>query len=269
MAIWRLLELEKFNAFSNMAVDEAILQAVIVGKALNTLRLYRWWPSAVSIGRFQAVRREVNLGACATSGVDVVRRISGGGAVYHDSEGEVTYSVVVKKTDLGTSDVAEAYRSICNGVIEAAWDLGVDAEYSRGDVRQCPNVTIADRKVSGSAQAHRKGVILQHGTLLLDVDLKRMFTFLKVPWTDRRMDIISVAERRITSVAGEKGGSLPENLVHRALLKGFEKALDAEFSEGKLSDYELDLCKKLERDKYRTRMWTYEGKTPPVQGSSA
>ncbi len=264
MVVWRLLGPEKRDAFFNMAVDEAILQAVIEEKAPNTLRLYRWSPSAVSIGRFQNVHNEVNLEACETHGVDVVRRVSGGGAVYHDFEDEVTYSVAVKKVDLGTDDVAEAYRRICDGLIEAARNLSVNAEYNEGNVKQCPNITVRDRKVSGSAQAHKKGVILQHGTLLLNVDLKRMFTFLKVPWADACVDLMSIAGRKITSVAEETGRNVPVDLAYRALIEGFENALGVEFAKGKLSKYELDVAERLERERYSKRMWNLEGKTQLV-----
>ena len=78
----------------NMAVDEAILRCRAANSVPNTLRFYRWKPSAVSIGRFQKLENEVNLKNCAKLGVDTVRRISGGGTVFHDSEGEVTYSVI-------------------------------------------------------------------------------------------------------------------------------------------------------------------------------
>ena len=91
MDTWRLLSLETNNAFMNMAIDEAILTARIDGKVPNTLRFYRWQPSAVSIGKNQIPDVELYLDACKQQGVDVVRRISGGGTVYHDFEGEVTY----------------------------------------------------------------------------------------------------------------------------------------------------------------------------------
>jgi lipoate-protein ligase A len=261
MVVWRLLEPETHNAFFNMAVDEAVLQAVIEEKASNTLRLYRWSPSAVTIGRFQSIQSEVNLEACETHGVDVVRRISGGGAVYHDSEDEVTYSVVVKKADLGTDDIAEAYRRICDGLIGAARNLGVDAEYNEGNIKQCPNIAVKERKVSGSAQAHKKGVILQHGTLLLNVELNEMFTFLKVPWADACVDLISIAGRKITSVAEETGRNVSGDLAYRALIEGFEEALCVKFVKGILSARELDLARRLEREKYSTRLWNFEGRT--------
>src|SRR5574342_157224 len=105
MDTWRLLPLQTNNAFMNMAIDEAILNSRVAGEVPNTLRFYRWQPSAVSIGKNQNPENEVFLDNCKNLGVDVVRRISGGGTVYHDYEGEVTYSVIAKTTDMGTSDI--------------------------------------------------------------------------------------------------------------------------------------------------------------------
>ena len=262
--MWRLLKHGADDAFFNMAVDEAALQARIKGKALNTLRLYRWRPSAVSTGRFQRVEDTVNLDACRAHGVDVVRRVSGGGAVYHDSENELTYSVIVRQEDLGTSDVAEAYRRICNGLIETVRRLGVDAEYSEGTVKQCPNITVKNRKISGSAQAHKKGVILQHCTILLEADLEKMFTLLKVPWADACVDLVSIAKRKITSVAGESGRAVPVDSAYQAAVKGFKKALNIELVEMELSKHESALAKRLDEEKFSTLEWNFEGKTRPL-----
>jgi lipoate-protein ligase A len=243
-----------------MAIDEAILRARIDGKVQNTLRLYRWLPSAVSIGRFQSVEREVNLENCRLHGVDVVRRISGGGAVYHDSHDEITYSVVVKQSNLMTSDIAEGYRKICDGLIEAAGIIGVKAEYSKGKARQCPNVTIGGRKISGSSQAHKKGVILQHGTFLLNVDLKKMFMFLKAPRKSACVDLARVTDTRITSFAQEIGRRITAEQACRALIDGFEQALCIRLSKGHLTDYELELAKRSQRDKFAHDEWNLKGK---------
>jgi len=261
MSSWRLLRQKTHNAFANMAIDEAILRARIEEKVPNTLRLYRWAPSAVSIGRFQNINNEVQLENCRTYGVNVVRRISGGGAVYHDSEDEITYSVIVKHENLGTSDVAEAYNQVCNGLIEAAHILGVNAEYNEGSVKQCPNIAVKERKISGSAQAHKRGVILQHGTFLVSVDLEKMFRFLKVPKKDACIDYVSIARRKITSVADELGKQVKVDQVHEALIRGFEKALSIKLKEGSLTPNELELAQKLEKEKFATREWNLEGKT--------
>ena len=92
MTTWRLLKLKVNDAFANMAIDEAIVNARVEGLVSNTIRFYQWEPSAISIGRFQDVFNEVQVETCRRLGVDIVRRISGGGTVYHDVEGEITYS---------------------------------------------------------------------------------------------------------------------------------------------------------------------------------
>ncbi|MEM3004871.1 MAG: lipoate--protein ligase family protein, partial [Candidatus Bathyarchaeia archaeon] len=108
---WRLLVLKRDSAAVNMAIDEAILTCRSRGEVQNTLRFYMWEPSAVSIGFFQSLQAEVDLDACKREKVDVVRRITGGGAVFHDSEGEVTYSLVVGEEDgIVPKDITQSYR---------------------------------------------------------------------------------------------------------------------------------------------------------------
>lgn len=260
MDVWRFLKLEVKDAFTNMAVDEAVLSARISGMVPNTLRFYRWKPSAVSVGRFQDVFNEVYVENCRKHGVDIVRRITGGGAVYHDHVGEITYSVTVKESDLGFVDVTSTYNMICKGLIEAAKILGITADFNPGDPKKCPNVTINRRKISGSAQSHRKGVLLQHGTFLLDTNLEKMFTFLRVPWAKTCMEVIPVAEKRLTSVKRELGTSISIKEAHHALVRGFQKTFNVQPVEGKLTSYEQKLAEKLRKEKFATDRWNFEGK---------
>ena len=261
MTVWRLLKLETNDAFANMAIDEAIVIARIEGLVPNTLRFYRWNPSAVSIGRFQNVFNKVDVENCRSHGVDIVRRITGGGTVYHDFKGEITYSVIVKEKDLGTQDVVVAYNTICNGLIEAAKILGVNANFNPGDPRNCPNIAIDGKKISGGAQFHKGGVLLQHGTFLLDVDLTEMFTFLRVPWAKTITDVVCVAKERITSIKHELASNISVEEAYQALIKGFQKAFDIEFNEEEnLTIYERKLAEKLRREKYITEKWNLEGK---------
>lgn len=261
MTAWRLSKLETNDAFANMAIDEAIVTARIEGLVPNTLRFYRWNPSTVSIGRFQKVFNEVHVENCRSHGVDIVRRITGGGTVYHDFEGEITYSVVVKEEDLGTQDVVVAYNTISNGLIEAAKILGVNANFNPGDPRNCPNIAIDGKKISGSAQFHKGRVLLQHGTLLLDIDLTKMFTFLKVPWAKTITDVICVAKERITSIKHELASNISVEEAYQALIKGFQKAFDIKINEEEtLTTYEQKLAEKLRKEKYTTEKWNLEGK---------
>jgi lipoate-protein ligase A len=266
MNAWRLLELETNNAFMNMAVDEAILQARIAAKVPNTLRFFRWHPSAVSIGRFQKVEKEVLVENCKKNGVAVVRRISGGGAVYHDYDREITYGVTIATEDLGTGDIFAAYNLICNGLIEAIRTLGIRADFNPGDPKNCPNVSVNGRKISGSAQSHKSGVLLQHGTLLIGVDLKKMFTFLNVPWARTCMEVVNVAEKRITSVTQELGSGISMKEAYEALVKGFGKSLEISLKKGKLTSYEQKLAEKLCKEKYSTDEWNFNGKAASTFG---
>jgi lipoate-protein ligase A len=259
MSDWRLLKLEIKRAFMNMAIDEAVLKARIAGMAPNTLRFYRWKPSAVSIGRFQRVSEEVHVENCRRHGVDIVRRITGGGAVYHDYEGEITYSVVMSEEGVGSKDVVSAYNMICRGLIEAAKILGVDADFDPGNPKHCPNITIDRRKFSGSAQSRRKGVLLQHGTFLVQTDLEKMFTFLMVPWAKSLEDVLRVARKRLTSIEQERQSTVSNKEVYEALARGFQRALKTKLIEENLTDYEVSLAEELYREKYATDDWNFEG----------
>jgi len=243
-----------------MAVDEAILRARIEGIVPNTIRFYQWKPSAVSIGRFQDFFQEAHVENCKKHGVDVVRRISGGGAVYHECDGEITYSVVVSEKDLGSEDVVGGYHLICSGLVEAAKTLGVRADFNLGDLKHCPNVTIRGRKISGSAQSRKRGVLLQHGSFLLDIDLEKMFTFLRVPWAQTLTDVLNIARKRLTSIKQELGSAVSTDKACQALVTGFQRALNIKLTEGELTGYEQSLAEKLRREKFATDNWNLKGK---------
>ncbi len=262
MQNWRLLKPQTADAYTNMAIDEAIMKARIKKRIPNTLRFYRWKPSAVSIGRFQTLANEVHVENCKEHGVDIVRRITGGGTVYHDSDGEITYSVVTKTKDLGCNDLdmLSAYRKICSGLNEAVKILGAEAKYCPPDPKRCPNLTIGGRKISGNAQSSKKGVLLQHGTFLLDIDHRKMFTFLKVPWAKTLSDVITVSKKKLTSARQELDSQFTTKECYQALIRGFEKALKMHLVEEQLIDYEQKLAERLRREKFLTDDWIFLGK---------
>jgi len=256
---WRLLKLGVNDAFTNMAIDEAVATARIDDAVPNTLRFYGWNPSAVSVGRFQDVLDVVQVENCRRHGIDIVRRISGGGTVYHDSQGEITYSIAVKEKDFGTTDVVYAYNRICNGLIEAARNLGVTADFSPGDPRNCPNLTVVGKKISGSAQYHKGGVLLQHGTFLLDVDLEKMFSYLRVPWAKTLSSVVCVAKDRITSIKNELNHSVTAHEACEALIQGFQKTLGMELVEAPLTEQEQQHASRLGKEKYSQNGWNLRG----------
>lgn len=260
MDTWRLLPLETNSAFMNMAIDEAILNARAAGQVLNTLRFYRWKPSSVSIGKNQNPENEVYLDACKKLGIDVVRRISGGGAVYHDFEGEVTYSVVAKTSDLGTADITTAYYKIYEAITDGLRLLGVPADFSGGDAKNCPNLTVNGKKISGSSQTITRGVVLQHGTILGSLDLPKMFKLLKLK--DITCSVAAdIGKRKITSIQNELDHKINPNTISNALIQGFKAILKIQLESSELSETENETADTLCKEKYGSKEWNFSGKT--------
>ena len=259
MDTWRLIPLVTHNAAMNMAIDEAILTARTTNQVPNTLRLYRWQPSAVSIGKNQNPTVELYVDNCRKMGVDIVRRISGGGTVFHSAGGEVTYSVIAQTANIGNT-IPATYQRIYVAVTDALRLLGIPADYNTGDVKNCPNLTVEGKKISGSAQVLRKGVVLQHGTLLLDVDFAEMFQLLRVPWANSCMHVAAVAKRKITSVREVLGHAVSPETASNALIAGFKNAFCIQLAVGELSAYESELAERLYKEKYAVDSWNFDGK---------
>ncbi len=240
------------DAYTNMAVDEALSYARGEGKAPNTLRFYRWNPSAVTLGYFQSVEDEVDLEACKKFGIDVNRRISGGGAVLNSSYGEITYSIVAPEDDPRISrDVTESYRYLCHGIVEGLALLGVEAQF-----KPINDIIVGGRKISGNAQIRRYGAVLHHGTILVDFDAREMFSVLKISEEKISDKMIEQAEERVTTIRRELGRDASFGEVRDAMEEGFAKALGVELAPGELSGYEQELVKKF-REKYASREWIF------------
>jgi lipoate-protein ligase A len=253
METWRLLLTDSKDSFTNMAIDEAVLQLVAQGKSENTIRFYSWLPPAVSIGYFQSIEEEVDLESCKRNKVDVVRRITGGGAVFHDYEGEITYSVVVpEEHEKIPKAILDSYAVLCKGLVEGFKIIGLSAEF-----KPINDIVVNGKKISGSAHTRKLNTILQHGTILCEVNPKLMFSLLKVTDEKIRDKLIKSAEERVTSIKKELG-KVDKNKVIDAMIKGFESALGIELEEGFLSKEELELASKLRNEKYGTKEWNFK-----------
>jgi len=253
---WRWVRTGFNDAFTNMAIDEAILVSRIGGAVPNTIRFYRWNPSAVSLGFSQQVEREVGLEACKRLGVDVVRRPTGGGSVYHDSDGELTYSIVAS-LDAISSDVISSYQYLCDGIVIACKHLGLNAQMSFNDrARQCPNVTVNGKKISGSAQIRRRSALLQHGTMLVDSNLETMTRVLKMGRPTAGMSLKKL-QSKVTTLTRILGRPVSFGEVEDSLKLGFEKTLNVKLSEQALSSLELRQASELRLRKYSTYEWNF------------
>ncbi|TFF85165.1 lipoate--protein ligase family protein [Candidatus Heimdallarchaeota archaeon] len=221
---WRLLYSEDiFDCYQNMAIDKAIMDAVAKDEAPNTVRFYRWQPSAVSIGYFQSMKEVINIPACDDLGINYVRRITGGGAVYHDYEGELTYSIISKdKDEKLPKEIVAIYEKVCGAIIKGLSYLGINAEF-----KPINDITLVSnkKKISGSALTRKKGVILQHGTILRKVNVEQMFNVLIVPDEKFKAKMISSAKDRVSSLEIELGEAPSFEQLRKEMTKGFEEQL--------------------------------------------
>lgn len=254
---WRLIWVnEAADCYTNMAIDEAILNAVANDEVPSTLRFYRWNPSAVSIGYFQSMKKVVHIDNCQKKGIDYIRRITGGGAVYHDFEGELTYSLVTKESNPKIPrDIVKSYQTICAGLLNGLAKLGVQAEFQPiNDIILQEN----GKKISGNAQTRRKGVVLQHGTIIRKVDVEKMFSALIVPDEKVRAKLISSAKDRVSSLAQVLGAPPSFEEIQKSLTEGIELALNISTVLSELTKKELADAKNIAETKFKTKEWLFK-----------
>ena len=234
MTAWRLVDSGVIAPARSAAVDEAILIARGGGAVPNTLHLYQRSRPTVSLGHFEKVADRVDLTAAERYGVALVRRMSGGSAIYSGPD-QLTYAVAVGQGDVPESP-QETFSLLCRGVICALDHLGLEASF-----KPVNDVLVRGRKISGSAQVRRHGAVLQHGTLLVRNDYERMFAVLRA---SKR------TAEQMTSLAEELADVPPMDVIKRAVVDGFSGALNAGIVEGELSGSERKSADELVRTRY-------------------
>ncbi|MCC7568674.1 MAG: lipoate--protein ligase family protein [Candidatus Methanofastidiosa archaeon] len=233
-----------------MALDEALLEARAAGEVGDVARIFRFVPSAVTIGRFQCATCEVDIDACAARGIDVTRRCTGGGAVFHDSEGEMTFSVVFSASD-ATRTMAEAFAAVCVPLAEALSTLGAAVSYQPLNDMVC-NM----RKISGSAQARRGDAVLIHGTVMHATRTDLLASLLTVSRTKLDGKGVPSVQKRVTTLE-EQGVHATPDTLSAALIRGIEAA----FGPLTPSDIPAVVLKRadvLVREKYSATAYVFE-----------
>jgi lipoate-protein ligase A len=250
---WRIIDDPPQRGSLNMAADFAILKSLSRGGCPPTLRLYRWEPPAVTIGYFQVIEDELNEGECVKDGVPVIRRITGGGAVFH--EHEITYSLCIPVNHpLAYGTVLDSYRRICEPVIRALRFFGLNAAY-----HPVNDIMVDDRKISGSAQTRRNGVLLQHGTVLTALNTQKMFRYLKVPKEKTEGRVAPEPASRVVSLH-EYMGDRSESASFREefttqLRESFSLLYGIDFTAGRLSQEEGDTADSVEESVFSNPAW--------------
>ncbi|MGX0516352.1 lipoate--protein ligase family protein [Staphylococcus hominis] len=271
---WNFINTGSHDPYYNMAMDEALLNFVSRGEIDPVVRFYTWNPATLSVGYFQRLKKEIDIDKVKEKGFGLVRRQTGGRGVLHDKE--LTYSVIIPESHPNMpSTITEAYRVISEGLLEGFKLLGFDAYFAiprskeeREKLKQPRSAVCFDapswyelvvegRKIAGSAQTRQKGVILQHGSLLQDVDVDELFDMfifkndrlkekMKKAFVDKAVAINDISDRHISIEEMEK-----------AFEEGFKKGLNIEFKPLSLTENQLAEVKVLE-EKYRSEEWLYK-----------
>lgn len=263
---WRFIGSGYADAYTNMAIDEAIMTAHQEKLVPPTLRLYRWNPPGVSIGYFQRIDDAVNIDACKSLGVDIVRRLTGGRAVLH--EHELTYSVVIAEDYPGMpQSVVESFKFICIGIMKGLKVLGVDIDLKSGksrapllnsaacfDSASMYEVLWQGKKLVGSAQVRKNGVILQHGSILIDIDVQKQINVINSN-NKLKLNLKHVFENRVTTLKECTGRQLKVTEIEQAIFNGFEQAFEIVGEPGELISRESDLINSNFLSKYKSIEW--------------
>jgi lipoate-protein ligase A len=268
-AKWRLVISEPADGPWNMAVDEAMLQAGVEGLIPPTLRFYAWQPPAVSLGFFQPLDEGISRSEIARRGFGLVRRPSGGRAILHNDE--LTYSVVVPEGAIKEGrSVMGSYRTLSRGIEAGLGLLGVGAEFAerkspeRMRAQGLPTVcfakaakcdmTVAGRKIVGSAQTRRRGVIMQHGSVPITMDPQEHLAVM--PGGGEGAENHERLRQSACGVAEALGRVVSFEELAQALAEGFRQNLGIELTPGELTDWELAQAHDLREHKYATEAWT-------------
>ncbi|MCG2388970.1 lipoate--protein ligase family protein [Staphylococcus epidermidis] len=271
--IWNFINTGSKNPYYNMAMDEALLNFVSRGEIDPVIRFYTWNPATLSIGYFQRLQKEIDIDKVKEKGYGLVRRQTGGRGVLHDKE--LTYSVIVPESHPNMpSTVTEAYKIISQGLLKGFKNLGFETYFAiprskeeRDKLKQprssvcfdAPSwyeLVVEGRKIAGSAQTRQKGVILQHGSILQDIDIDDLFDMfifknerlkakMKENFVQKAVAINDISNQHITL-----------NEMENAFKSGFKKGLNIDFKPLELTEKQKEEVQELE-EKYRSEAWMY------------
>ena len=259
MRFIRIITHEANDAFFNMAVDEAISEAVRQELSPPTLRLYRWSRPSLSIGHFQKIS-DVNTDHCGRMGYPVVRRLTGGRAILHNEELTYSFSALTGSGPFGTS-LRENYSVISNAILLGLQTCGIKADISferkRNPGQRDPacfravsygEITINGKKVIGSAQKRYNNGFMQHGSILLGFNAEELRNVLTHGNENDYSDIASI---------GDHSKDISFDNLALSIKKGFEDSLKIKLISDTPTKFELELAKQLEKNKYSARDWNF------------
>ena len=246
---WRLIPEKPLSPTMNVALDEVLTERVSNGDRAPTLRFWRWSEPAIIIGRTQSVTNEVDQVAAAEMGVQIVRRMTGGGAMFLQPHGAITYSLYLPETAVQGLSIRQSYEVCESWIISGLRAIGVDAHHV-----PINDIACSEGKIGGAAQARRFGVVLHHTTIAYDMDPGTMVKVLRIGREKLKDKGTQSAAKRVSPLVRQTGlsrAAIVDHLFHWFQTK-FGGTIDA------VTDAESQAAEQLVTTKYANPGWTHE-----------
>lgn len=245
---WQLIPQIARPPLMNMALDEVLTLRVGRGERRPTLRIWGWDSRCIVLGRFQSVKNEVNEEAAKENDVQLVRRISGGGAMFIEPEGAITYSIYAPESLVAGMNFPESYAFFDDWVVQALRELGVDAWYA-----PLNDITSSGGKVGGAAQARRGGAVLHHTTMAYQMNIPLMMQVLRIGQEKLSDKGISSADKRVGPLRQQT--DLPRAVIIDHLINSFRTRFG--LSDDVETPDEIAEAEELVQKRFGTKEWIY------------
>jgi len=243
---WQLIHEPAQAPLMHMALDEVLAEQVAAGRRPPTLRVWEWAAPAVVIGRFQSLRNEVDAEGARRHGIQVVRRISGGGAMFIEPGNTITYSLYAPQALVQGMSFEQSYAYLDDWVLKALQSLGVQAWY-----QPLNDIASPHGKIGGAAQARQGGAVLHPATMAYDIEAARMMQVLRIGREKLSDKGIASAAKRVDPLRSQTG--LPREAVIGRMVQAFADAHG--LSPGELTDEERQLARERAEGKFASREW--------------
>jgi lipoate-protein ligase A len=244
---WRLLPESSLLPAEHVALDEVLANAVAAGRRPPTLRFWAWAARAVIIGRFQSLQNEVDATAAREMGVTVVRRASGGGAMFVEPEATITYSMYMPDHLVQGVSIRDSYERLDRWAVEVFREIGVEAGY-----QPLNDITSPAGKIGGAAQIRRPGVVLHHTTIAYQMNPDDMLRVLRIGREKLSDKGIPSAAKRVSPL--RQLTEMTRAAIVERMIAGFRQRFGLVAEE--LQDLDLTEARRLVTEKYGTPAWT-------------
>ena len=235
---FRIIDTGVREGRANIAFDPALIELRQQEQVPDTIRFMRFPPTAL-IGRHQDLSREIDLEFCAEQGIGIVRRLTGGGAIYLD-EGQLGWELVFHRSSLGIAHLQDLAAAICNAAAAGLRELGVAAKF-----RPRNDIEVDGRKISGTGGFFDGDVLIYQGTVLVDMNAAQMVRALNIPEAKVAKHELDTAEQRVVTLKELLGDAMPDlETIKAALIRGFETHLGLTAVAGEITEDEEALAKR-------------------------